>query len=196
MIGENDVRALLHEVGRGIAVPAIPAPTILVEARWRTRRRRVVLVAVALAAVLAGAGAWGPLTRGHGGSSAASGTCPTHVPAAVLPGWATAGFSDPKSPVPYVSGDRGDIIAILFAQPLTSPPAAGRGNKILWVSQLPASTPGDLNIEASLGPSLVTRTVPGGPGPSLVDLPRAGCWHLTLRWGGHIDTMSLLYSKP
>ncbi|WP_432868853.1 hypothetical protein [Microbispora rosea] len=52
-----------------------------------------------------------------------------------------------------------------------------------------------LLIEARLdgsGPP-VTREVPGGPGPSGVDLPEAGCWHVTLRWSGHVDTLRLRY---
>jgi hypothetical protein len=28
----------------------------------------------------------------------------------------------------------------------------------------------------------VMRQVTGGPGPSIVDLPAAGCWRLTLTW--------------
>jgi hypothetical protein len=31
------------------------------------------------------------------------------------------------------------------------------------------------------------------PGPSIVDLPAAGCWRMTLRWGTYTDTISLPY---
>jgi hypothetical protein len=37
--------------------------------------------------------------------------------------------------------------------------------------------------------------VGGGPGPSIIDLPQAGCWHLALKWSGHTDTMRLTYKK-
>lgn len=50
-----------------------------------------------------------------------------------------------------------------------------------------------LSLEGRLtGSSLrVSRLIPGGPGPSLVTFPQAGCWTLTLRWSGHTDTMVL-----
>jgi hypothetical protein len=39
----------------------------------------------------------------------------------------------------------------------------------------------------------VSRAVPGGPGPSIINLPDAGCWRLTLTWSGGRDTLDLLY---
>ncbi|MBQ1067635.1 hypothetical protein KBX39_12605, partial [Micromonospora sp. D75] len=39
----------------------------------------------------------------------------------------------------------------------------------------------------------VVREVDGGPGPSIVDLPAAGCWRLRLDWSGCTDTMDLVY---
>jgi hypothetical protein len=39
----------------------------------------------------------------------------------------------------------------------------------------------------------VRRIVPGGPGPSLVDLPSPGCWRLTLTWSGRRDSLDLRY---
>lgn len=38
------------------------------------------------------------------------------------------------------------------------------------------------------------RTVGGGPGPSIIDMPTAGCWQFTLRWSGHTDTVDLPYA--
>jgi hypothetical protein len=41
-----------------------------------------------------------------------------------------------------------------------------------------------------------TRTavsVPGGPGPSIIDLPAPGCWTLHLSWSGHTDKLKLHY---
>ncbi|GAA1296792.1 hypothetical protein Psi02_13360 [Planotetraspora silvatica] len=123
--------------------------------------------------------------------------CAADVPSRVLPQWARTGFSDPEPRMPYVLGDRGDIAAIIFGYPLTAPPLPDRSNKILWVSRVPLH-PGDpLRIEARLDGSgtVVERTVLGGPGPSGIDLPGSGCWHLTLRWSGHTDTMNLRYSR-
>jgi len=112
----------------------------------------------------------------------------------VLPAWARAGFADPSpSGTPYVLGRRGDILAVLFGYPLKAPPAnAGPTNKILWVSRVPVTTGDTLRISAQRDGGTVSREVTGGPGPSTVDLP-AGCWHLTLTWSGHTDTMDLRY---
>jgi hypothetical protein len=100
--------------------------------------------------------------------------------------------------MPYVAGDHGDIVAILFGQPLTAPPSADRNdnnNKILWVSRPTQEPITDLRIDARLigGASTAERVVPGGPGPSIVDLPEPGCWHLTLMWSGHTDTLDIAY---
>jgi hypothetical protein len=91
-------------------------------------------------------------------------------------------------------GDRGDIVGAIFGYPLTVSRSDGPANKILWVPKIPAP-PGDLVIEAKLDGSDVSasRRVPGGPGPSIIDLPQPGCWHLTLTWPDHTDTMNLIY---
>jgi hypothetical protein len=111
----------------------------------------------------------------------------------VLPSWATAGFSDPHPALPHVVGDRGRIAALVFGYPLQSPPGATRANKILWVTRRPPAALGPLRIQARLGSRVVTRTVAGGPGPSIVNLPARGCWRVTLRWPGGSDTMQLRY---
>ena len=101
--------------------------------------------------------------------------------------------------MPYVVGDRGDIVAILWADhdPLHAPPLAQRNNKILWVARMVPGGPFTaLRIRATLdGTSqAVTRQVPGGPGPSIINLPAAGCWSLDLSWSGHHDHLTLRYS--
>ncbi len=96
--------------------------------------------------------------------------------------------------MPYVLGDGGDIVAILWADhnPLQVPPAADRNNKILWVSRVGS---GDLNVRATLECSgkTVTRSVSGGPGPSIIDLPSPGCWSFDLTWGTRHDHLQLEY---
>lgn len=96
--------------------------------------------------------------------------------------------------MPYVLGANGDIVAILFGQPLRSPPQPDRNNKILWVSRVERS--GDpLKIDAKLAgtDTVASREVPDGPGPSIIDLPRPGCWSFTLSWSGHVDHMAIPY---
>jgi hypothetical protein len=41
----------------------------------------------------------------------------------------------------------------------------------------------------------VSRVVPGGPGPSTINLPAAGCWRFTLTWRTGHDTLDLAYAR-
>jgi hypothetical protein len=125
--------------------------------------------------------------------------CRSAVSHGVLPVWARTGFSDPKPRIAHVLGRRREIVAILFAQPLRSPPLRDRNNKILWVARRPFPLDANLRISAQrmLGTlptgAPVSRTVPGGPGPSIVDMPRPGCWRFALRWGKRSDSLDLVY---
>ena len=132
-------------------------------------------------------------------SSAATPDCASHVADAVLPVWARAGFSGSHPRIPYTVSRDGRIAAIVFGYPLLSPPAKNRNNKILWVERHPSKAPTALWIHAqrmagtrSIGHS-VTRVVAHGPGPSIINLPAAGCWRLTLTWSGRSDTLDLRY---
>jgi hypothetical protein len=144
-----------------------------------------------------------------GSSSAQPGvaeSCTAAIEVAPLPAWARVGFDPPDQKVRQVHGSRGQILGVVFADPLRAPAKKGYGNKILWLVAPGAptarsaepGTSGDLRIDASLiGSALaVRRVVPGGPGPSLVDMPRAGCWRFDLSWDGHQDTVVLPYSSP
>jgi hypothetical protein len=124
--------------------------------------------------------------------------CGPAVDSGVLPTWARGGFSDRHPKIPHIVGRGGRIVAILFTQPLLSPPRAGRTNKILWAAR-DAATAADLRITAqrmngnrSVGDP-VHRLVRGGPGPSIVDMPSAGCWRLSLRWANRADSLDLVY---
>jgi hypothetical protein len=159
---------------------------------------RAARLIVPLAAVAAAGLLWaGPLTAESG-----SGACRSEVQRGTLPEWARAGFTDPEPSMPHVVGRAGDIAAIVFGDPLFSPPSTERANKILWVSRPAARPLSDLRIEAqrmdgrrAVGRP-VSRTVTGGPGPSYVDLPAAGCWRLTTRWSGRSDELDLQYTTP
>ena len=115
-----------------------------------------------------------------------------------LPTWATAGFNPPTTPMPYVLSDNGDIVAILWADhdPLLSPPATDQNNKILWVPRVSSPVGAPLLIQATLAATgqTVMRTVDGGPGPSIIDMPAAGCWSFDLTWGVHHDHLELEYA--
>ncbi|MEU4778963.1 hypothetical protein [Micromonospora sp. NPDC023633] len=103
--------------------------------------------------------------------------------------------------MPHVLGARGEIVAVLFGHPLAQARKGRPTNKILWVAR-PGATPSGatapqaLRITATLDGTgtRVTREVAGGPGPSIVDIPQAGCWRLELRWSGRTDSMDLVYA--
>ncbi|GAB3070924.1 hypothetical protein GCM10027186_26730 [Micromonospora schwarzwaldensis] len=140
----------------------------------------------------------GAAPAGTSAAPAATG-CRAAVATDRLPDWADAGFSG-DTRMPHVLGDRGEIVAILFGHPLTYARHEGPTNKILWVGSPTSASPDPtasttLVITATLDGvgTRVTREVAGGPGPSTVDLPAAGCWHLRLAWSGRADTMDLVY---
>jgi hypothetical protein len=126
-------------------------------------------------------------------------SCATRVVDGILPFWARAGFSERAPKMPYELGANGDIAAILWADPLLSPPPKTHNNKILWVSRLSVNGSA-LLISAQLtnGPRpigrAIQREVTGGPGPSIINLPTAGCWRVALHWSGHSDALYLNYS--
>ena len=193
----SDLGVLLRATGAAVAVPDAPVDRIVAAGRRRVRRRRaaevlgtVALVVAVVTAVLL------PLGSAERGTAPAAGPhgCGA-APPRVLPEWARAGFSPPDQLTDYVLGDRGEIAAVLFGS-LTSPPAAGRNNKILWVARTPAGR-GPLTITARRAddprPAPVVQVIPDGPGPSTVDLPGPGCWTLDLSWAGGTDTVGLRY---
>ena len=127
--------------------------------------------------------------------------CHPVVDRGVLPRWARAGFTEPRPRMPHAIGRRGDIAALMFGFPLTAPPRRRISNKIRWVSRPAVDRSSDLRISAQrmyrtrrIGRP-VHRRVAGGPGPSIVDLPRPGCYRMTLRWSGHVDRMHLRYRR-
>ncbi|HVW19404.1 MAG TPA: hypothetical protein VHB30_14250 [Solirubrobacteraceae bacterium] len=127
--------------------------------------------------------------------------CASAVHTAVVPAWARAGFSAKRPRMPLALGRSGRIVAIVFGHPLLSPPAKTRSNKILWVAHPQPNGYTTLRITAqrmtgtkAVGKP-VQRTVAGGPGPSIVDLPAPGCWRLTLRWAGRADQVDLAYAR-
>ncbi|MFI7211284.1 hypothetical protein [Micromonospora maritima] len=165
------------------------------------RPGRVLVVSVVALAGCTGAGPPDP-PRSDGATpaaSSASADCRSRVATGPLPEWADAGFHG-DTRVPHVLGARGDIVAILFGHPLTHGRREGPANKVLWVARpAPGATDpaasADLMITATRDgtDTPVTREVAGGPGPSIVDLPAPGCWHLRLAWSGRVDTMDLTY---
>jgi hypothetical protein len=65
-----------------------------------------------------------------------------------LPVWARAGFSDPKVRIAHSFSAARKLVAILWANPLLSPPPKDHNNKILWVARVPDSKGASLYIRA------------------------------------------------
>lgn len=139
---------------------------------------------------------------GDPSSSSVTSACDARVERGVLPAWARAGFSEAEPIVPHVIGRSSEVAAIIFGDPLSSPPSAGHTNKVLWVARQTSASPTTLEISAQrmVGATPVgepvERRVEGGPGPSTVDLPDAGCWRLTLTWANRTDSLDLGYVRP
>ena len=133
------------------------------------------------------------------GPSAASLSCDGAVRNGSLPVWARGGFDPPDQPVQYVIGQKGSIVGVVFGYPLKAGVRTdGAGNKILWVGRTTDNSAAtDLEITADLNgtSTQVQRSVAGGPGPSLIDLPKPGCWTLDLSWGGGRDRMAVPYTS-
>lgn len=192
---EDELRRLLAIAAGpepGAEPGAVPVEQIVGAGRRRAARMRFAQVTGTAAAVAAVAGAVWFSVHPQAGPSlfAAAPTCPAVVPVAVLPDWARGGFSEAEPVMPYVLGQRGEIVAILWPD-LVAPPQDGRGNKILWVAREHTAEP--FTVTARLGTTTVTTTMQQGPGPSTIDVPGPGCWTFDLRWGTHQDTLVLPY---
>ena len=118
----------------------------------------------------------------------------------VLPTWARAGFAEPEPAVAHVLSRSGEVVAILFGYPLASPPREGINNKVLWVHRDGSTSPVEISGQRMEGTTPmgepVARRLDGGFGPSIVDLPEAGCWRLSLTYGDRIDSIDLEYAAP
>jgi hypothetical protein len=111
-----------------------------------------------------------------------------------LPTWARSGFHGPPwNGWPYALSSGGDIVAVLFGYPFAAPPSATGGqNKILWVPKDPSA--GELTVDAHLvGTSENADVGDISFGPSIVDVPKAGCWRMTLHWSGPTETIDIVY---
>jgi len=137
-----------------------------------------------------------------GSPTEALGPCAPEVRLDVLPEWAREGFNEAEPSALQAVGRSGEILAILFGGTLYSPPSDEVSNKILWVAKDGTTGPEGLVISAQrmdgtdpLGDP-VERIVEGGPGPSTIDLPEAGCWRMSLAWAAEMDSLDLEYVDP
>ncbi len=167
--------------------------TVRAKAGRRWPSPRVVLAAGAAAAVVVAGGVVAAIgaTGDEAEPAAASYDCPTALTSRTLPAWARTGFSDPEPEAFYVMGAKREILGVVFGNPLMYPSADDHNNKVLWVVR---SDSGPLTIRARLAPDSPPVVIDSVTGPSFLDLPGAGCWHLDLAWGDHTDSLDLLVS--
>jgi hypothetical protein len=119
------------------------------------------------------------------------------------PAWTAPAFSDSSGPatsMPYGLAEGGNAVAVVFGYPLRAGHPTNPSNKILWIMRLPRRG-SPLQIEArplhgespNIRASWPADSSPGEIYPSYVDVPRPGCWRLTLKWAGHTDSIDLHY---
>jgi len=198
---DDPLRTLFHD----LAGHAPHDPDLATTVRRRIRRRRAaVTIPLAAASVVAVVAAVtvGVLSAGRSdqvasppGSPVAVSTCGP-LKTGPLPDWALSGFSDPTETPPFARSASGDLVAIVFGNPLRADPAAqGPQNKILWVTRTLPQPTDQLTITAQLENSdqVTEIDLHQPPGPSVVDVPAPGCWLMQLRWGEHTDTIALRY---
>jgi hypothetical protein len=116
--------------------------------------------------------------------SFAGGCSGTVLTDAEPPVWSQGGWSHAKGtpwPVPWALGTGGNAAAFLFTTQLVAVPnplSDGASNKVGWAAKNAYNF-----VVERWGPGLSQPvvTVPGGP--SIVDVPTAGCWTFRLLWG-------------
>jgi Protein of unknown function (DUF4232) len=202
----NDVRGLLQ----GAAM--VPAMEANVAAAWsrgrRLRARRIVASGVAIVAVvaLASVATAKVLENGNGTTPVAPVTTGTPAPAnclatnSVVPSWADS--ANPPLSIPHVLTRDGNVLAFIFSDPMIAGHRSDRQNKILWIVRQPRGgkplvVTGTL-AGADVDPVHLSVPADSSPGeiyPSVVDVPKPGCWHFELAWNGHHSEIDLGYGS-
>ena len=118
-----------------------------------------------------------------------------------VPTWLddAGGHNNPVG-VPYVLAMPAHAGGFVFGYPLRAGHPQNPNNKILWVVGAPRNgssleiTGHPLNAAT---PSVdVTQPANSSPGeiyPSIVDVPKPGCWHFDLAWSGNKTSVDLMY---
>ena len=134
-------------------------------------------------------------------SAGAIGCGSTAIETGPIPKWIDdAGAHNNPSFLPYVIASPAKAAGFLFAFPLRAGHPTDPANKILWVVGKPRN---GFALEVSAHPlgaanPTIDQYFPAnsGPGeiyPSIVDVPRAGCWHIDLKWNANEAAVDLGY---
>jgi hypothetical protein len=190
----------------------VPSTDADVAGAWRRGRRmrvqRRVVSGVAIVAVIAlgSIGVANLLSSGHDTTPAAPVTtvppavCDAPSTATAVPSWAES--ANPPRGVGRLLSPDGNVLAVVFANPLRVGAPTDPANKILWVVRQPregqpleitATLPGSTEKPVHL--SFPANSGPGEIYPSGDNVLAPGCWHFELAWNGHHSALNLAY-KP
>ena len=159
-------------------------------------------IAVGAALLLASCGGSGKASTRRAAASEPARCVPAAIHHGAPPRWTAAAWADssPDFRVPYALAS-GDAAGAFFFATLRAGHPDNPSNKVLWIVRFPRNGH-PLEITARLGrdPAQVVRisrpadSSPGEIYPSYVDLPKPGCWHLALAWGGHRASVDVAVS--
>jgi Protein of unknown function (DUF4232) len=201
----NEMRDLL----RGAAASPTGPPDV--KGAWRRGRRMrvqrralsgfaivavVALVSLAIANIVPNDnGSVPPASHGQ----PAPAVCAAPSTSTPIPSWARS--ARPPTSAPHVLAADGNVLAVLFANPPFSPPDPSRNNKILWIVRQPRDGKPLVITATQPGSRTVHVSFPADSGPpeiypSIIDVPKPGCWHFALAWNGHRSSMNLRYVSP
>ena len=119
-----------------------------------------------------------------------------------MPKWTAAAMQDSRGELgPFALSRHRNVVAYLFGYPLQAGRRSVGHNKVLWIMRLSRrGRPLQLTVRPLHASRPVVReTLPAdaSPGeiyPSYVNVPKAGCWRVTLNWAGHTDELALRYT--
>jgi hypothetical protein len=173
------------------------------------------LVLVSAVALLASACSSGPTSAFHASPSGeaasvspqpketivSSGCGATSVVRGGVPAWVdVAGAHNNPDGLPYVLAIPSGAAGFIFGYPLRAGHPQSPTNKILWVVGLPRNgSPLEVSghpLNATTPSIHETQPADSGPGeiyPSVIDVPKPGCWHFDLSWAGNHATVELEY---
>lgn len=147
------------------------------------------------ASASAGAGSRSGAGGGAGAGVGAGARCvPAPIHGGRPPAWTAAAWSDssPGFTAPYALASGDAAGAFFFAPRLRAGHPDNPSNKVLWIVRFRRNGhPLTITARPGVGASDVVRisrpadSSPGEIYPSYVDLPKPGCWRLSLAWGSH-----------